>query len=162
MKRRRCSLILSWMLVIAVAALIFFFSSVDGPASMKMSEGLTFWFMRLFHPDYDMLTPEKQQEIYKLFVFIVRKAAHFTEFAAFGASLMLLLHELCVRRGVLWSWVIGTLYAGTDEFHQYCIGTRTPTLRDVAIDSVGVLFGSLVIVFLFFLVARILEKKKKA
>ena len=69
MKRRRNRLILSWMLVIAVAALIFFFSSVDGPASMKMSEGLTFWFMRLFHPDYDMLTPEKQQEIYKLFVF---------------------------------------------------------------------------------------------
>ena len=151
-----------WALVMVLAVLIFFFSSMDGPESMKMSNGLTYWFIHLFHPDYDSLVPAKQKEIYKLFVVIVRKAAHFTEFAAFGASLTLLLHEHRARRSVLWAWLAGTLYAGTDELHQLFKGTRTPELRDVAIDSMGVLFGALLIAFLFFLFARISKKKKVA
>lgn len=153
---------LLWLLVIAIALVIFFFSDMDGTSSMKMSNGFTYWFMRLFHPDYDMLSPDKQEEIFHLFVFIVRKTAHFTEFAAFGISLMLLIHKYQVRHGLLWTWIIGTLYAGTDELHQYFKGTRTPSLRDVAIDSAGVLAGALMIAFIFWLFARIKENKTAA
>ena len=56
--------------------------------------------------------------------------------------------------------MIGTLYAGTDELHQYFNGTRTPSLRDVGIDSAGVLFGILVIMLLSDLLARMKAKKK--
>ena len=98
-----------WLLVIAVAGAIFFFSSMDGPESMELSSEFTDWLMRRFHPDYDLLAPEKQEEFYQLFVFIVRKTAHFTEFAALGAALMLLIHEYALRRGPLWAWGIGTL-----------------------------------------------------
>ena len=146
----------------AMALLIFYFSSMDGQASMKMSNGLTYWFIYLFHPDYDTLSPEKKQEIFNLFVLIVRKAAHFTEFAAFGASLTLLLHEHRLRGGALWAWLSGTLYAVTDEMHQYFKGTRTPAVRDVAIDSAGVLCGALAITFLLFLIARVRKRKKTA
>ena len=151
--------IMLWLVVFAVAGMIFFFSSMDGSESMKMSNVFTDWFVRLFHPDYDTLPPEKQQEIYSLFVFIVRKAAHFTEFAAFGASLILLIHEYQLSRAVLWAWGIGTLYALTDELHQLLIGTRTPSLRDVCIDSAGVLFGTLAIMFVFFCIERIRNKR---
>jgi VanZ family protein len=79
---------------------------------------------------------------------------HATEFAALGAALMLLIHEYALRRGLLWAWGIGTLYAGTDELHQLFKGTRTPALRDVAIDSAGVLFGVLCVALLLYIIDR--------
>ena len=152
--------IILWGWVIAVTGMIFSFSAMKGPESMELSNGFTAWFMRLFYPDFESLPPEKQQQIYGLFVFIVRKAAHFSEFAALGMPLLLLLREYRLRRAAFWSWVIGTLYAGTDELHQYFNGTRTPSLRDAGIDSAGVLFGILVIMLLSDLLARMKAKKK--
>ena len=155
-RARRAAL---WLLVIAVAGALFFFSSMDGPESMELSSGFTYMFMRLFHPDFEQLPPEEQEAIYSLFVFIVRKAAHFTEFAALGLSLRLLTNEYRLRWATLWSWSIGTLYACTDELHQYFKGTRTPSLRDVGIDSAGVLFGALFVLLVLFMMDR--RKKKK-
>ncbi len=154
--------IVLWGWVIAVAGMIFGFSAMNGPESMELSNGFTAWFMRLFYPDVESLPLERQQQIYELFVFIVRKAAHFSEFAALGMPLLLLLREYRLRWAAFWSWVIGTLYAGTDELHQYFNGTRTPSLRDVGIDSAGVLFGILVIVLLSGLLTRMKAKKKAA
>ena len=144
-----------WLLVIAVAGAIFVFSAMSGPDSMKLSSGFTSWFIHLFHPDYEMLPAEKQEQIYRLFVWIVRKTAHFTEFAALGMSLLLLLRDYRVNHAGLWAWGLGTLYAGTDELHQYFNGTRTPSMQDVAIDSSGVLFGVLLLTLFFFMLARI-------
>ncbi|MBR3018981.1 MAG: VanZ family protein [Clostridia bacterium] len=157
MKRIRFKRIALWLLVIAITGVIFFFSSMEGPESMDFSNGSTIWFIRLFHPDYEQMPPEEQEEIYQLFVFIVRKTAHFTEFAALGFSLWQLLHDYQVRRAGLWSWVIGTLYACLDEIHQGFVGTRTASLTDVGIDSAGVLFGTLFIYCVF----RFVEQRKK-
>ena len=159
MKEQKKRRIFLWALVIAGAGIIFFFSAMDGTSSMKMSNGFTYLFMRLFHPDYDELTPEQQYALYKLFVFIVRKTAHFIEFTALGASLMLLIHEYGLRRSMFWAWLIGTLYAASDELHQYLIGTRTPSLRDVGIDSAGVLFGVLLIALIFRRIVRIRKEE---
>ena len=148
-----------WLLVILIAGLIFFFSAMNGPDSMELSSGFTVWFMHLFHPDYESMSPEKQKQIYQLFVFIVRKMAHFTEFAALGMSLILLLREYRLPHAAKWAWAIGTFYAGTDELHQYFNGTRTPSLRDVAIDSAGVVFGVMVMILLWYLIRQIKSKQ---
>ena len=160
MDKKRVRRILLWLLVIVIAGLIFFFSSMDGPESIEMSDGLTYWFMRLFHPDFPDMPPEEQEALYTLYVLIVRKAAHFLEFAALGFSLWLLLHDYQIRRAGAWSWGIGTLYACTDELHQALTGTRTPSLTDVGIDSAGVLCGTLFISLIFYLIGR--KKAKRA
>ena len=159
-KKQRVKRTALWMLVITIAGAIFFFSSMNGPESMELSNGFTYWFMRLFHPDYEQMPPEQKEAVYSLFVLIVRKGAHFTEFSALGFSLWLLIHDYGLRRSVLWSWVIGTLYAGTDEIHQAIVGTRTPALTDVGIDSAGVLCGTLFIFLIYLIVAR--RKQKNA
>ena len=43
---------------------VFFFSAMNGPDSMELSSGFTVWFMHLFHPDYESMSPEKQKQIY--------------------------------------------------------------------------------------------------
>ena len=44
-------------------------------------------------------------------------------------------------KGVL---LIGALHTISDEFHQIFSGDRTPAIKDVFIDSLGVLFGILI------------------
>ena len=82
-------------------------------------------------------------------VFAVRKGAHFTEYLILGAVLVPAVKEWKVAPGLLMSggapaaWLIGTAYAVTDEFHQSFVPGRSCELRDVVIDSCGVLTGVL-------------------
>jgi len=45
------------------------------------------------------------------------------------------------RRTFFAAWAIATLYAATDELHQVFVRGRTPSLVDVAIDSLGAAAG---------------------
>ena len=82
--------------------------------------------------------------------FIVRKAAHFTEFTVLGICLAVDFNDwkysepVSKRAGILFqlgAWAAGTLYAFTDEFHQLFVEGRSCELRDVCIDAVGVAVG---------------------
>ena len=143
-----------WLLVIAVAVMIFYFSTQGGEESMQTSGGIVTSLLRLFIPDFDRMSFREKKAIYTQLQYLVRKGAHFTEFAMLGASLRLLLHALGVRWPVLIAWAAGTLYACTDEWHQMIIGTRTASWRDVALDSAGVLTAVLVTTLLLWLHRR--------
>ncbi len=134
-----------WLLVFAVAAMIFYFSAQNGDDSMKTSSGIVAFLLRLTVPGFEGMTGPEKREIFRRVQYLVRKAAHFTEFAMLGASLRLLFHALSLRRPALWAWIIGSLYACTDELHQLLIGTRSPMWQDVCIDSAGVLTAVILI-----------------
>jgi len=42
------------------------------------------------------------------------------------------------------AWLIGSAYAVTDEIHQYFASERSCEIRDMCIDSCGVLVGVLI------------------
>ena len=69
--------------------------------------------------------------------FVLRKIAHVCEYAVLG----LLLYR-ATRREQL-AVLIGVLYAASDELHQHFVAGRHATVRDVAIDTAGVLVGVL-------------------
>ena len=142
MKKVTRILIFLWALVLLIAVMIFFFSSQDGETSAQTSAGLTQWFARFLHPELDNLSSKERWRILREVNYLVRKAAHFTEFALLGASLRMLFEKLRLRFPLALAWVAGTLYAGTDELHQYFVGTRSAMIQDVGIDSAGVLFGA--------------------
>lgn len=74
----------------------------------------------------------------------LRKAAHFTEFAVLGALLSWLLGMLGkdTRRALAW----GCFAACVDETIQRFVPDRGPSIRDVGIDTCGVLFGMLLLI----------------
>lgn len=90
---------------------------------------------------------------------LLRKLAHFTEFAALGADLCWLMHMLCGKK---WQATIlalgcGFLTACADETIQRFVPGRGPGWGDVLIDTLGVTLG----IGLLLLVLLIKHKKIK-
>ena len=71
--------------------------------------------------------------------FLLRKAAHFTEFAALGMCLGWLFGML--EKGKIPPFLLGAAAACVDETIQRFVPGRGPSLRDVGIDCSGVLAG---------------------
>lgn len=140
--------------------MIFAFSAQDALASSRSSDPFVQFLIRHLHPDFDQLSSSQRYQIYQRVQYLVRKTAHFSEFALLGVFLHLLLRALRLRRSFVFSWVIGTLYACTDEWHQMLTGSRSAMWQDVCIDSFGVLFGGLMAVLLCALVDH--RRKKGA
>lgn len=70
---------------------------------------------------------------------LLRKFAHFTEFAVLGMCLGWLFGML--QRGKLWPVLLGVSAACIDETIQRFVPDRGPSVWDVGIDSCGVLTG---------------------
>ena len=74
---------------------------------------------------------------------LLRKAAHFTEFMSLGMCLCWLFSMLDQRRSL--ALLYGTAAACVDETIQLFVPDRGPSLRDVGIDTCGVLTGMILL-----------------
>lgn len=74
---------------------------------------------------------------------LLRKLAHFTEFACLGALLSWLFGML--QKGWLLPFLCGSLTAAMDETIQIFVPDRGPAVKDVCIDMGGVLVGMILL-----------------
>ena len=151
--------LLLWACVLLIAALIFAFSAQDGQASSETSDRVVRVVVRVTHPEFNTLPTARQRSLWNSISFYVRKSAHFLEYTALGFFLHLLTRSMNWRPAGLWAWLSGTLYAATDELHQYLSGARSGMWQDVALDSAGVLFGALAALALLALAVRLSRRK---
>ena len=142
----RAKLLLSLAAVIAVAAMIFFFSAQNAEDSSKLSGVVSDFVLSLAVPGYRDMTPAERQPYRQQWSLAVRKIAHFSEYALLAVTLVIFLHYLRPGRGywfvLMGAWAIATLYACTDECHQMFVDGRGPAVLDVCIDSAGALLGA--------------------
>ncbi len=103
---------------------------------------------RFIAPFLRWLNPEISPETIAAIQFVLRKFAHLGEYAVL--ALLLFRAVICVANPTwsLWLlcvsvWIACVVLAATDEFHQSFIKSRTASVRDVMIDSVGAIFGLL-------------------
>jgi VanZ family protein len=110
--------ILPWLAVLVWAALIFYFSGLP-----NLATDLGIWDLYL------------------------RKVAHVAEFAVLSLLLWnaIRMHRVNFGSALVLAAVLAFLYACTDEFHQRYVAGREGTLRDVAIDCVGIIIMGLII-----------------
>ena len=92
--------------------------------------------------------------------FIVRKGAHFCEYAGLGMLLALALYIQTGRHKIPAAVLCASLYAATDEVHQLFVEGRACRWQDWAIDTAGALVGALVLL-LAVLAARQIERAQK-
>lgn len=143
-KRAICAV--SWALCAVCMTLIFYFSSRNGEASTLQSQAVLEFLEKIFGRE--------------LTGFIVRKAAHFTEFAGLGFLLANALYQSRKKHGALWAAGLTSLYAVTDEVHQLFVPGRACQIGDWLLDSAGGLTGAAVFAAAAALLHLILKKRR--
>lgn len=144
----------SLLLALSLMTGIFILSS-EGKESETTSESFAFIIIDTIHPEYSDLPSEAQNDIWQTSQRIVRKLAHVILYLTLGFLVC-----ICVeswfgpdkRKKHKWlAFAIGTLYAISDEVHQYFVPGRSCEVVDVLIDSIGVLLGVVIAIKLILL-----------
>lgn len=104
MARRRIFLTFT---ALAVMAMILFFSTQNSRASEQTSGYLVDWLIDRFLPQFDVWPLARQLQTHQAWQFVVRKCAHFTEYALLGLALTPLVHSYGARRGCCWELAAG-------------------------------------------------------
>ena len=130
------------LLAVLMIAIFLLSAQPADDSAMTSSRFAEFAVKILFHHNYTSLTPEFKKETVSAITFIIRKTAHFSEYALLGFLWYILLKD--TRSGMFISLSMTFLYAVSDEFHQLFVAGRSGQLRDVLIDTSGGLFGILV------------------
>ena len=95
----------------------------------------------------------------------LRKLAHFSEFAALGFLLVLDVAAFTAAKGLkryVIAVILGLVYAATDELHQIMVSGRSCELRDILIDTGGVVAGCAVASLIIALLVFVKGRKKKS
>lgn len=137
-----------WGIVIFLLVLIFAFSAQSGDASGDTSGKITRFIVQLLYADYEEMPWREQQSLIEKWNLVIRKGAHFTEYAVLSFAVCLLLYTYPLKKRALLSWLGATVYAATDELHQLAVAERTGSVWDVLLDSGGALFGVILAVVL--------------
>lgn len=153
MKEKKKIIITSILIILWMIA-VFYLSNQKAEESSQLSGGITLTILKILN-----LTEKQTVEQQLILGNIIRKLAHFLLYT-FG-GILIMLHINCYpinkHKKILLSWIIGTFYAITDEIHQLFVLGRSGEIRDVCIDSFGVITGIIILL----LVLKIIEKIRK-
>ncbi|MEG0109218.1 MAG: VanZ family protein [Lachnospiraceae bacterium] len=137
---------LKWILVILWMILIFSFSAQPADISGKMSLTTGRFIGRMLLPRFEEQTIEQQTKFAVNMEHGIRKTAHFMEYTILAMLIMLAMGEkMLIRKYQI--FFFGVLYAISDEVHQLFVQGRSCQIKDMLLDSMGVLTGILCYVF---------------
>lgn len=161
--KRQLLAALFWVATLICMICIFSMSAKDATQSTGMSGGLIRRIAPFLRGDFDSLSTLQQEEFIESLQNIVRKFAHITEFALLGALTYGSMYFTVAGKWKrpLFAFVLGGLYALSDEIHQIFVPGRAYQLSDVAIDCLGVAIGIALMAAAFWLIKVIIKAVKK-
>lgn len=138
-------------IIIATFFTIFSFSSQDGKKSTGVSYKVTTAIVKTVVKDENA----SDSWIKKLEP-AMRKVAHFSIYTVVGFALMGLFctFDLQNIKKVRYSFLIGVIYATSDEIHQIFTPKRGPSVFDVGLDSMGVITGIMIMILLIMIIQK--------
>ncbi|MDO5293037.1 MAG: VanZ family protein [bacterium] len=142
-----------WMII------IFSFSARTSDVSTNDSNRIGLFIGKTFISGFNEWNEEKQMDFAKKVDHPIRKTAHALEYTILGALVTgaYITDKRKLRTRILIPWIIATLYAASDEFHQLFVPGRSGQVTDVMIDSSGVICGVLLMVCIL----HGIQKKRK-
>lgn len=141
--------IISFIVLILWMIVIFSFSSADANKSTGTSDKVITTMIEIKDKITNNETPNNEKEIIvKNSSLYIRKLAHITEYLILGFLMFNLLKQYSVTN-IYYAIGLSILYSCTDEFHQLFISGRSGSIRDVLIDSIGILIGTYLYKLLF-------------
>lgn len=157
MKKKALRILLT-LLIIAWMGLIFFFSSQTGPASASSSHSVLYLLGHISksltgHDLVAALSPAA----FGFLEFIIRKCAHMFAYfilSILTMSLLFTYKKYPLRFKACLSLLISFLYACSDELHQFFVGGRSASFKDVLIDSTGACIGILLTIIIYIIIKK--------
>ncbi|MBQ8234474.1 MAG: VanZ family protein [Bacilli bacterium] len=137
MKTLNILLLVLWMLI------IFTFSNANSTKSTNTSDKVIDIGINIVDSIRNEKTENKELLIEKL-TFIVRKIAHFLEYLILGILMYRVVSDYTNKNVLILSILLCILYATTDEIHQIFINGRDGNIKDVLVDSIGIIIGCLI------------------
>lgn len=127
-------LVIIWMIV------VFRFSNQNGTKSQGSSDIITNKIVEI-SDDYFALDIKSSEDTIS---FVVRKLAHFSIYFLGGILIYNFINTFSINKKyiIIFSIVLGVVYACTDELHQLFIDGRSAQMMDVFIDSCGVVLAA--------------------
>lgn len=144
-------LIINIILVLLWMYIVFYFSNEVAVDSDETSSNFILPIVKFFRPD---LTGSELDITVSSLQFIVRKLAHFTLYTLGGIFLYNLYKSFDVFdkwKSRLFAFMTGFLYATSDEIHQFFVEGRSCELRDLCIDTLGIVVGICVANFIIYI-----------
>lgn len=147
--------IISIIAVLIWMGIVFSFSNQQGENSSSTSKKVSQIIVNIINIQGNYTEPEKE-EMVKQIEPVIRKLAHYTIYAIGGIVIANCVYQFCSKEKLLigTSTIIGIVYAISDELHQLMVAGRSGNIKDVIIDSLGVITG-----IVFFLLTREIYKK---
>lgn len=136
-----------WSLVAVCMGIIFYFSSRTATESSAQSDGVLNIIYMLFGEN-------------GVTTFIVRKCAHFLEFAGLSFLFSIAFYQQFGAVKFILPVICTSLYAVTDEVHQIFVEGRACKFFDWVVDTAGGLFGFLLFFISFLIIDKIISTKK--
>lgn len=138
---------MSFVPALIVMYMITSFSAQDGVTSSQISEKVSGGIVVVINEKFDLgFSDEQVKEISGKIEYYVRKLAHVTEYFILAVSVAFPLYVYGVRG--IWLMIIAggfcVGFACLDEYHQSFVAGRSPSKKDVLIDSIGVFIGIIV------------------
>ena len=139
---------LSFLPAIAMMIIIYAFSAQSGEVSGALSYEISYDIVEvkdeIMHTGYSPTELARQARGIHHYV---RKAAHVTEYLILAICVAFPLYVYGIRGFFLFFFTCAfcVTFAGFDEYHQSFVGGRGPSPKDVAIDSIGIFTGSLLV-----------------
>lgn len=139
---------LSFIPALLLMYMIFSFSGQSGEVSSQLSFQVSCKIVEAGDYIFDANLEQWQIEEWANKIhFITRKLAHMTEYFALAIAVSFPLYVYGMH-GILLMLTAGIICVGFacgDEYHQSFVAGRSPSPKDVAIDSIGVFFGIIVV-----------------
>ena len=150
-----------WSITIGIMIVVFLNSAKNATQSSELSVSFTEQLFSVFVPDYGSMDEASKLSIITEMQFFIRKSAHFLSYFAMGLFCILAYntYELSLRNKFLFSAATCVAFAISDEIHQLFVPGRSGEIRDVLIDTAGILLAALIVSVIIYL--RKLRKEKK-
>ena len=130
---KKVRVILSWIAVIVCAGIIFYLSHQVAAESQELSDRVSIFMQLPFGS------------------FIVRKGAHFLEFAGLCTIIFNALYQTFGKIRPIFSVIFTAIYAASDEIHQIFIEGRACRLFDWFVDCSGAICAAAVLCLIVFI-----------
>lgn len=141
MKKKAFIIAVSWAAVIVCMAVIFGFSAQAATQSQELSDKFSFLLRLPFGS------------------FIVRKGAHFLEFAGLATLIFNALYQTFGFLRPVIAFIITAAYAASDEIHQLFVDGRACRIFDWFVDCSGALSAILFLYLVIKLFSRVKRRK---